>query len=276
MSGNALRAAIYTRVSTEGQAEEGYSLDSQERLARERCSREGWEVVGVYTDAGISGKDVQHRPAFQRLVQDAVQGQIDVIVFWALSRFTRSVADLYNTWADLGSDVALISLTEPFDTSTAMGRAMMGMLAVFAQMEREITAERVRAAMLERARQGKRTCNEVLGYDIVGRDQLRINAAEAERVRYIFDRYLEYKCLSAVAELCRLRGYAGKRGRAQKPESIKKILTRPVYAGYNVYKGTLYKGNHEAIVSPRTFNRVQRLLVRQGYKPRTPHCVPDK
>lgn len=89
---------------------------------------------------------------------------------------------------------------------------MIGFLGIFAQMEREITAERVRTAMAERAAQGKRTAHEVLGYDLDGADGLKINEAEAERVRYIFDRYLKYHNLSAVAELCRLKGYTGKRG----------------------------------------------------------------
>nr|WP_286167021.1 recombinase family protein [Clostridium sp. D33t1_170424_F3] len=114
--------------------------------------------------------------------------------------------------------------------------------------------------MEERASQGKRTCNEVLGYDLDGKDSLKINEAEAERVRYIFNKYLEYKNLSAVAELCRLKGYTGKRGRVQTAESIRKILTRPVYAGYNSYCGQIYKGNHPAIINVETYNKVQRFL----------------
>lgn len=145
---------------------------------------------------------------------------------------------------------------------------MMGMLGIFAQMEREFTAERVSAAIAERAAQGKRTCNEVLGYDLDGKDSLKINPAEAERVRYIFDRYLEYRNLSAVAELCRLRGYTGKRGRVQTAESIRRILICPVYAGYNSYKGQLYKGCHAPIISVKDYNRVQRILQQRGKRVR--------
>ena len=145
---------------------------------------------------------------------------------------------------------------------------MMGMLGVFAQMEREFTAERVSAAIAERAAQGKRTCNEVLGYDLDGKDSLKINPAEAERVRYIFDRYTEYRNLSAVAELCRLRGYTGKRGKVQTAESIRRVLTCPVYAGYNSYKGQLYKGRHAPIISVKDYNRVQRILQQRGKRVR--------
>lgn len=255
------RVAIYTRVSTDAQAVEGYSLDAQERSLRERCAREGWTVHDVYTDAGISGKDLAHRPAVTSLLEDAKLRRFDIVLVWSLSRFTRSVADLYDTWNLLQSNnVALVSATEAFDTGTPTGRAMMGMLGVFAQMEREITAERVSAAMAERAAQGKRTCSEVLGYDRDGKDSLRINVSEAERVRYIFDKYIEYRNLSAVAELCRLRGYTGKRGRIQNAQSIQIILTRPIYAGYYSFKGNLYRGDFDPIISVQEFNKVQKLL----------------
>lgn len=254
------RAAIYTRVSTDAQAVEGYSLDAQERSLTQRCAREGWSVYKVYTDAGISGKDLD-RPAVNELLEDAKLRKFNIVLIWSLSRFTRSVADLYDTWNLLQeNEISLISLTESFDTSTPTGRAMMGMLGVFAQMEREIIAERVRAALSERAKQGKRTCREVLGYDRDGNDSLRINPVEAEQVRYIFEQYIELKNISAVAELCRLRGYTGKRGGTQ-DSRILNILTRPVYAGYFSYKEEIHRGDFEPIISARTYNEVQRLLL---------------
>lgn len=261
MSGK--RVAVYIRVSTLDQAREGYSLAAQRKALEAWADANGCEVIAIYEDAGISGKDIGHRPAMLQLLDHAATGNIDLILVWALSRLTRSVADLYNTWEHVSSHgVDIKSYTEPFDTSTVIGRAMMGILGVFAQMERELTAERVKAAMAERASQGKRTCGEVLGYDLDGPDSLRINEAEAERVRYIFDRYIEYHNLSAVAELCELRGYRGKRGRVFRPENIKRILTRPIYAGYNSYCGQLYKGNFEPIISERQFNLVQKHLGR--------------
>lgn len=260
-------AAIYIRVSTLDQAREGYSLAAQERTLREYCASKDYVVYKVYADEGISGKDIKHRPAMQQMLQDAAIKKFDLILVWSLSRLTRSVADLYNTWEYTSKrGIGLTSYTESFDTSTPTGRAMMGLLGVFAQMEREITAERVQAAMAERAVQGKRTCNEVLGYDLDGKDSLRINTIEAERVRYVFVKYLEYRNLSAVAELCSLIGYCGKRGRTFKAEHIKTILTRPIYVGYNSFCGHLYRGSHEPIISLGEFNRVQRLLGRPQIK----------
>lgn len=263
----AKRVAIYTRVSTLDQAREGYSLAAQKRVLTKWCKERKHEIIGYYTDEGISGKDIQHRPDMQRLLEDVKSDEIDIILIWALSRFTRSVADLYNMWNTLNEhNCGLVSYTEAFDATTIAGRGLMGMLAVFAQMEREYTIERVRSAMVERAVQGKRTCNEVLGYDLDGKDSFTINPVEAERVRYIFRKYIEHHSLSAVAELCRLKGYTGKRGRIQSAESVRKILTRPIYAGFNLFHGSLYKGQHTPIISIKEYNQVQRLLQKYGCK----------
>lgn len=253
--------AIYIRVSTLDQAREGYSLAAQEKALRSWCERDNHPVYKVYADEGISGKNIKGRPAMQELMSAAAAGEFDIVIAWALSRLTRSVADLYNIWSTLSShNVALISYTESFDTGTPTGRAMMGLLGVFAQMERELTSERVIAAMQERAAQGKRMTNEVLGYDLAGKDNLDINEREAERVRYIYARYTEHRNLSAVAELCRLRGYHGKRGRVFKPWQIKVLLTRPIYVGYNTFMGSIYRGIHEPIIPQREWDKVQRLL----------------
>lgn len=243
------------------QAREGYSLAAQQKALEEWCTVNGHTVYGVYDDAGISGKDIKHRPAMLKMLDDISTGAIDLVLVWALSRLTRSVSDLYATYERLqkrGCDIR--SYTEPFDTSTPIGRAMMGICGVFAQMERELTAERVKAAMAERAAQGKRTCNEVLGYDLDGPDGLIINDAEAQTVRYIYDKYLEHRSLSAVADLCNVLGYRGKRGRVFKAQHIKTILTRSVYVGYNSFCGQLYKGSFEPIIQQKTWTKVQKLL----------------
>lgn len=253
-------AALYIRVSTLDQAREGYSLAAQQAALEAWAAQKGY-ATALYQDAGISGKDIDHRPAMRQMLADVEAGKIAVVAVWALSRLTRSVADLYTTLELLAAHGAsLVSFTESFDTGTPMGRAMMGMIGVFAQMEREVTAERVRAAMAERAAQGKRTCHSVLGYDLDGSDSLVPNPAEAEIIRYIYSKYLEHRSLSAVAELCRLRGYHGKRGREMCAWSVRLILSRPIYAGYNSWHGQLIRGSHEPLISVSDFNRVQRLL----------------
>lgn len=255
-------AALYTRVSTTRQAEEGYSLAAQKRTLTEWAEQHGYEPA-YYEDAGKSAKDIMHRPEMLRLIEDAKNGKIKILVVWALSRSFRSVADLCNTQQLLASyGVGFASYTESFDATTPAGRLVMYILGAVAQMEREVTAERVALAMEERALQGKRTCNSVLGYNLAGADSLVPNPEEAEMVRYIFAKYLEHRSLSAVAELCRLQGYQGKRGRVMTPWSVRLILTRAIYAGYNSWRGQLIRGQHEPLVTLSDYNRVQRLLAK--------------
>lgn len=257
--------AIYIRVSTLDQAREGYSLDAQERTLRKWCTEHNADVYQLYADRGLSGKDIEHRPAMQELLQDAKEQRYDAIIFWALSRFTRSVSDLYDILSLLQKhNIDMISYTESFDTSSPMGRAMIGIVGIFAQLERELTAERVSAAMAERALQGKRTCSDVLGYNIDVKDTFTINPKEAEYVEYAFFAYLKYKNLSQVAYECRIRGYRGKRGKIPTAYSIQVILTRPIYCGYNMFKGNIYKGNHQAIIPISIYNKVQSMLRRMG------------
>ena len=266
MRNKILRVAIYIRVSTYDQAHEGYSLDAQEKVLTKWCNDRGYEIYYLYADRGISGKDIDHRPEMRQLLRDAKDGKFDIVLFWSLSRFTRSVSDLYNTMALLQDHkISMTSYTESFDTSTPMGRAMIGIVGVFAQLERELTGERVFFAMQERAQQGKRTCSDVLGYNTSGKDTFVINRPEAEYVKFAFQKYLERKNLSEVAKLCRQQGYRGKRGKIPTAYSVSVILTRPIYCGYNTFCGVLYKGNHDPIIDVKTFNRVQYLLKRQGH-----------
>lgn len=262
---NKKRVAIYIRVSTLDQAREGYSLEAQEKTLRKWCDDRKYIVSDLYADRGISGKDIEHRPDMNRLLKDAKENRFDTVLFWALSRFTRSVSDLYSTMENFQKwNVSMVSYTEAFDTSTPMGRAMIGIVGVFAQLERELTSERVSAAMEERASQGKRTRSEVLGYDKSGKDSLVINEFEAEYVRFCFEQYLIRKNLSEVAKEARKRGYRGKRGKMPEAWSIQKIITRPIYCGYNSFCGNIYKGNFDGIIDVETFNKVQSLLKRQG------------
>ena len=257
--------AIYIRVSTLDQAREGYSLETQEKTLRKWCDDRKYEVFDLYADKGISGKDIEHRPDMNRLLEDAKLGKFDIVLFWALSRFTRSVSDLYSTMEKFQKwNVDMVSYTEAFDTSTPMGRAMIGIVGVFAQLERELTSERVSAAMAERAAQGKRTCSEILGYDLEGKDSFKINEKEAEYVRFCFEEYLLRKNLSEVACEANKRRFRGKRGKIPTTWSIQKILTRTQYCGFNTFLGEIYKGNYESIIDVETFNKVSMLLKRQG------------
>ncbi len=253
--------AIYIRVSTLDQAREGYSLPAQQKTLIDWCECNNHTVYKIYADEGISGKDMIHRPAVTQMLDDATQKKFDIILVWALSRFTRSVADLYNTWELLCKhNIALVSCTEGFETGTPTGRAMMGMLGVYAQMEREITGERVSLAMQERASQGKRTCNYALGYDPDGKDNLKVNSKEAQIVKLIFEKFCAYQCFLAVADYLNALGHKGKQNKPFTAESVKRILTNPLYIGYYSYKTELYKGNFESIIDDKTWHKAQRII----------------
>lgn len=260
-------AALYARVSTPEQARDGYSIDAQIHQLSEVASRRGYNNILIYTDAGISGRDIKGRPSMQIMMEDAKKNRFDCVFVWSLSRIARSVPDMYRIM-DLfqSKNISLVSCTESFDTSTPVGRAIVGILSVFAQMEREVTGERVQAAMYERASQGKPTASCVLGYDRVPDTGLIVNTKEAYIVQFIFDAYERLQNLSAVARLCDMRQYRGKRGRKMKAEHIKVILSRPVYAGKVVFNTHVFQGNQQPIILQSQYDRVQLLLRKNGYK----------
>ena len=258
-------AAIYIRVSSEEQAVEGYSLAAQERVLREYCKQNKYVVYDTYADEGISAKDIKHRPQMIKMLNDSKKDLFDIILVWKLTRFSRNWGELGTICENLiKNDVYLVSASESFDLTTPSGRAMLGMLGVMAQFEREVIAENVCLGLAERAKQGKRTTNFVLGYDIAGKDSLTINQTESEYVKFAFSEYIKRKNLSEVAEIARKKGYKGKCGKIPTAWSIRKIITRPIYAGYNCWHGGTIKGNHKPIVSVDDYNRVQTLLGQQG------------
>lgn len=257
--------AIYTRVSTREQVREGYSLDAQLRILLDYAKARNYNVYKIYSDEGISAKDIEHRPGMLALLADAKEKKFSAILIWKLTRFSRNMANLIVSCEMLDKlGISLISYSEAFDSVTPAGRMVRSMLGVIAQFEREVDAENIYMGLLERAQQGKRTCHEVLGYDLLGKDSFTINQSEAVYVNFAHDQYLIRKCFCEVSNLAKERGYRGKRGGIPTPQSIYKILTCPIYAGYNVFNRELYKGDYESIRTPQQFNKVQRLIMRQG------------
>jgi site-specific DNA recombinase len=162
-------------------------------------------------------------------------------------------------------DVYLESYTEAFDSQTTVGRMIRGILGVIAQWEREVISENVKSAAHERARQGKRTCSYALGYDAVIDGEFTINEKEAEIIRYIYSAYIKHKCTIAVSDLCRAKGWRGKRGGQFRPYTVYKILTSPLYCGYYSWHGSpIAKGGYDPIMDVKTFNRVQRIILERG------------
>jgi site-specific DNA recombinase len=147
---------IYLRVSTARQAEEGIGLDAQEARCRDHCARMGLPIVAVFRDEGLSGKDaLEKRPGLTAAIEAVQANPGAVLVAYSVSRVARRQRVLWHLLDDRdGLGIPLSSATEPFDTSTPMGRAMLGMLAVWSQLEADMVSERTRDALSELRAQG--------------------------------------------------------------------------------------------------------------------------
>ena len=166
------RCAIYTRVSTDEQAETGHSLEAQMAACEALAAARGWEIAGRYVDAGFSGGK-SDRPEWQRMQTDARAHRFDVVVVHKLDRFSRDVSAGLNVIEELRNlGVSFVSVAEQFDFTTPMGGAMLGVLLVFAQLYRENLRAEVHKGKLQRARKGMTNGNAPpFGYRRVeGRD----------------------------------------------------------------------------------------------------------
>ncbi|MEA3203583.1 MAG: site-specific recombinase, partial [Thermoplasmata archaeon] len=182
------RVAIYARISTAKQN----TIEEQVAQARQRCQERGWSVRYILKDEALSGRDAS-RPAFQRLLDLAESGSIDVVVIWKIDRLARSLAHAAAVEEILREhNVAIHSCTEPIDTTTAVGRFVFGNLANAAQLELDLIKDRIRMGMYRCAREGRWTRPSVpLGYRKTKNHHLRIHKEEADLVRSIFTTYLQ-------------------------------------------------------------------------------------
>lgn len=145
---------LYVRVSTDRQALEGESLEEQEQRLRDFCKQRNWNVVKVYCEEGRSAKDT-NRPRFKELLKNMENGGINTVIVKKLDRLSRSIVDFERICHFFEShNVDLVSLHENFDTTTAMGRAVIRIVMVFAQLEREQTSERTLDVLKHRAEEG--------------------------------------------------------------------------------------------------------------------------
>lgn len=234
------RAAVYTRVSTDDQAREGTSLAEQRERLLAFCRSQGWEVHDVYEDDGYSGKDLD-RPAMRRLIQDARDRRFDVVVVYKLDRLSRRQKDVLHLLEDVfePAGVGFKSAVEPFETTTPFGRATLGMLAVFAQLERDTIQARTEGGKRRRMAEGAlvsipRTYGYT--YDKAARD-LRVDEEEAQWVRRIFAWYVggdetgeRLGSLQIARKLAALGAPTASGGKWHRSQVVR-ILHNEMYAG---------------------------------------------
>ncbi|MGT2828998.1 recombinase family protein [Streptococcus hillyeri] len=259
------KVAIYIRVSTTSQAEEGYSIEEQKDKLSSYCNIKDWSIYNIYTDGGFSGSNTE-RPALEKLIKDAKKKKFDTVLVYKLDRLSRSQKDTLYLIEDifLENNIDFVSLLENFDTSTPFGKAMVGILSVFAQLEREQIKERMQLGKLGRAKSGKSMmwAKTSYGYDYhKGTGEMTINELEAIVVKDIFQSYLEGMSITKLRDKINEK-YP--KTPAWHYRIIRGILANPVYCGYNQYKGQVFPGNHEPIISDEVFNKTQKeLKIRQ-------------
>ncbi|HDG4011110.1 recombinase family protein [Staphylococcus aureus] len=290
------KIALYSRVSTSEQSERGYSIHEQEQVLIKEVLKHfpGYEYQ-TYTDSGISGKNIQDRPAMKRLLDDVKANKIEIVLSWKLNRISRSMRDVFNIIHDFKEHgVGYKSISENIDTSEYSGEILVTMFGLIGSIERQTLISNVKMSMNAKARQGEAITGRVLGYKLslnplTQKNDLVIDEHEANIVKEIFDLYLNHnKGLKAITTILNQRGYRTINHKPFSVFGVKYILNNPVYKGFvrfNNYQNwstkrrsgksgendvILVKGKHEAIISEEMFDQVHEKLVSKSFKPGRP------
>lgn len=252
-------AAIYCRVSTEDQVREGYSLGEQLDKLKDLCKFRNYKVYGVYEDAGISAKDMDHRPEFKKMLEDVKNKKVNVIVSYKLDRLTRSVRDLETLISELEKyDCSLECAMDDINTSTANGRFFVRMLTVLSQLEIERVSERTKFGLVGAIKDGHIPVRKTLGF-MRDNKKLIINPNESDIVLRIFDLYLKGNSYQRIANIFNKENVLNKKWY---DTTILKILSNPLYKGDYISGGrtgtpVLYEGVVEPIVSKKMWEECQ-------------------
>lgn len=253
------KVAPYVRVSTREQAEHGYSVDEQIERTSKYCESMGWSVFKVYTDAGYSGGNTD-RPGLQMLIEDVKAGHIDKVLVYKLDRLSRSQLDTLYLIEKvfLANNTDFVSMSENFDTSSPFGKAMIGILAVFAQLEREQIKERMKLGQDARAKQGKfRGARPPVGYEYIN-GELVIHEFEKMQVQKVYELYLKGYGYPRIEKYMEAHGYYTRFGRWHRG-LISRALKNRIYIGEIKHRDNYYKGLHEPIIEKDMFDKVQRI-----------------
>jgi site-specific DNA recombinase len=259
MSATRTICGLYTRVSSRNQAEADYSsLETQrERLEAYCKSQDNYEIYRVYEDGGYSA-DSLDRPALKEMLRDLREGKLNCVLSYKIDRLTRSVKDFHQLMDVFDRNgVKFVSVTQSLDTQNPMGRLLRNVLLDFAQFEREMTADRTRDKMHQRAQKGLWNGGNVpYGYTAENK-RLIINAEEAARLQFMFQRFAVTPSLAKLRDELHSRGWYSRSKKPWSKSALDQILRNPLYSGYIRFNEELYKGDHAAIVEDCLFRKVQ-------------------
>lgn len=287
-----MKAAIYIRVSTDRQADEGFSLEAQHDLLMEVLERKGMELYRVYSDPGISGKTMKKRPGIQQMITDMKSGRFEAILVHKIDRLSRNLGDLYDfigTINKLNTRLVIASFgSDEIDTLSPMGKAFLYFQGIFAEIYSDNLREETLKGLEKKMRKGGLHMSRApLGYNIEydeeGNRRLVINEVEAKLIRDVYKKYLEGKGVVWIAK--HMNSYSrGKEGGVWDSKYVKDVLKNRTYLGQRHFKPDQWEedrriiteGAHEAIITQEEYNKVQKMMSRkkEGYMSRTSYDYP--
>ncbi|MCK1187768.1 recombinase family protein [Streptococcus uberis] len=254
------KVAIYARVSTLNQADEGYSIQGQVESLTKYCEAMSWTIHDTYIDAGFSGGKLE-RPEINRLINDVKLKKFDTVLVYKLDRLSRNVKDTLFLVKEIftDNDIHFVSLKENIDTSSAMGSLFLTLLSAIAEFEREQIKERMMFGKLGRAKSGKTMSWTTSPYGYTyDKEQGKLIAipSQAIVVKKLFDYYISGM---SIANMLRKMNAEEQVGRTAEwsINAMKNILRNEVYYGMVKYRGQLFKGEHEPFISKKTFELAQ-------------------
>ena len=262
-----MRAAGYVRVSTMEQSKNGYSVKEQIERLEKYIDARGWTLHKIYVDAGCSGANME-RDGLQEMMRHAEEGRFNAVAVYKLDRLSRSQRDTLEIIEKVltPNGVSFISITESFDTGTPYGMAMVGLLSVFAQLEREQIKERMAVGIEGRSKEGKWHGAKFspVGYDYRN-DELHVIPYEAMMVREAFELFAKRVPINRICTDFYKKGYRHRYGYFI-ASSMSRMLKNELYAGYIEKNGELYEGRHEAIVDKDLYDQALRIFAERENK----------
>ncbi len=262
---NTFKVSIYIRVSTGRQAQEGDSLEEQENELKKFCEYKNYLIHKTHIERGRSAKDT-NRPEYQKLLTDIKDKKINAIVVKKLDRLSRSLMDFEEFMKiALDNEVEFISLKENFDTTNAMGKAMLRVALVFAQLEREQNSERVSDVMTYRAEQGLfNGGTPPYGYDVINKE-LVPHKKERKIVELVFDKFIETKSTVLVAKELNAIGARTRNNMLWDKRGIDYLLRNPVYIGKLKWNNQLFSALHQPIITESKMELVKNIFLSKAY-----------
>ena len=284
-----MKTALYMRVSTLEQAQEGYSLPAQKRKLISYCEAMGWTVYKIYADEGISGASIKKRPAVLQMIKDIKNGEIENVLIVKVDRLCRNTKELLEIVDILNQhNVRLNAVDEKIDYTTDVGKMVLTLLGSFAEFERNRITQRFKEGRQQKVMQGiKSKCGKILyGYKYEN-GYYRALPLESEAIRKIYKLVLENKSIHEISKIIAKDPLYNSANIMWDPERVKRILRNPTYKGFTFtaffshgrhynYDALMIKANNiDPIVDEVTWNQVHEILKARSGKTQRKFSIED-